>query len=629
MQQRNFDADMSRLLHIVTHALYSNKDVFLRELISNAADACDKLRYMAIENPDLMQNHAGFHIRLLLDANLRTIDILDTGIGMDQQDLIDHLGTIAQSGTQHLLDQLQNQNKQDSQTLSLIGQFGVGFYSSFMVADHVKVLSRKAGQSSVYVWQSNGVNGYEIGEASQEDRELLGSYATRIRLNISSNCYDYLLEDKIKKIITTYSNHISWPIYSGLESQTPLNQTQALWLQAKHSLTENDYRSFYQNQFGGNFVGLDHPALTIHFHAEGKFDYHTLLFVPTQRPWDLYDGSRKTGLKLYVKRVFITDQCEGLLFPWLRFVRGIVDSQDLPLNISREMLQDNLLIQKMRSGITKKILVDLIKWRSQDSQAFDAFWSQFGAVIKEGLYDATEYREDLFKICQFSHLSDPTKTITLDEYLETMLTEQQEIYYMSGSEIDHLRRSPQIEGFKSNNINVLLLTDTIDEFWIQAVQEYKGKKFRSVTKGHISLKKTDNNPSKEDPDFSSLLAFLQDALSDHVQEVRLSDRLTDSPVCLVASDKDVDLNLGKVLRVQQNYAINAKPILEINSSHELIQNLNGILAVQCPEGEERQNLNQVALMLLDQALIIQGEPLKNPHDFVRILSSLLAKNLKA
>lgn len=634
----NFGTDVSRLLEIVTHALYSNRDVFLRELISNGADACDRLRYDAISNPSLIKGHKGYEIRIDVDAKNRMLYIEDTGIGMTRDEMVDNLGTIAKSGTRALMEQLKQSGS--SGAPSLIGQFGVGFYSAFMVADDVKVTSRKAGTDEVWTWRSDGVTGFSIDPASAEDAaQLRTSCGTRISLHIKDDASDFLLEEKIKRVVVTYSNHVDLPIYVGANEEDPINSASALWMKPKSEISAEQYNEFFSMVSGS--MGLDQPAITAHWTAEGKIEYTALLFVPTLRPFDLYDPSRKHSVRLYVRRVFITDECEGLMYPWLRFMRGVIDSQDLPLNISREMLQQNPVVTKIRSSVAKKILSEFDRLSRDDATSFIAVWHQFGAVIKEGLYDAPEHREDIFKISRFFTTQSLSDVTSLDDYIARMKEGQDTIYYISGENVDAMRNSPQIEGLVKRGLEVLIFKDTIDDFWLPVVMDYKGKKFVSVTKGAIDLSKfplpksdraaADENAANNGSvdaaphDCGNLIAFLAGQLSDRVSKVRISDRLTDSPVCLVASEQDVDLHMGRVLKIHQQYEAKGKPVLEINPAHPLIAKLDGLAKA----ANDQATLEDAAELLFDQAMIIQGEPVRDPSSFARRMAKFLSKGLVA
>ena len=632
-EKLNFGADVSRLLDIVANALYSNRDVFLRELISNASDACDRLRYEAISNPDLTKGAAEFKLRVAKDTDNRTLTIADNGIGMNRDDLIENLGTIAKSGTASLMEQM-GEVKDKKDKLNLIGQFGVGFYACFMIADKVEVVSRKAGEDTVWHWESDGRTGFKVREAKKKEAEkLIDGRGTSIMLHINDDASDYLIDEKVKHVIETYSDHIDFPIYLGepKDDEKPVNQVTALWMRPKNEITPEQHAEFFRH-IG---FGFDDPLMTSHWRAEGKIEYTALLYMPTLRPMDLYDPNRSHAVKLYVKRVFISDNCDGLVYPWLRFMRGVIDSEDLPLNISRETLQDNPLIAKIRNNVTKRVLSDLDKLSQDEPEKFDAFWGQFGPVIKDGLYDAFEHREALLKITRFYSTHKDGELVSLADYASRMPEEQDRIYYMSGEKLETLKNSPQLEGFKARGIEVLFFTDTIDDFWLQTVLDYDGKPFQSVTKGNIDLSKFDgeeSNDNKEDkkdeklePSLEALKAIVAETLQGEIGDVRFSGRMTDSPVCLVAGDNEVDLRMERVLRVNQKYEADSKRVLEINPKHPLVLRLAD-MAENAAEGED---LTDAAWLLLDQARIIQGEPITDPSGFARRMSSFMVRGLAA
>lgn len=620
----SFDADVSRLLDIVAGALYTNQDVFLRELISNAADACDRLRYEAIQTPALTAADPAFAVRIARDTKNRILTVADNGIGMNDDDLKNNLGTIARSGTAAIMEQMKEAKKEGAP--NLIGKFGVGFYACFMVADTVEVISRKAGDDAAWHWQSDGRTGYTLRRASSDEAAALTSgRGTRIILHLKKDASDFLIEDKIKQIVLTWSDHIAVPVYVDADEE-PVNAASALWMRPKAEITPEQYTEFYHH-IGHVF---DAPAMTAHWKAEGAIEYTALLFVPTMRSWDLYDPQRKHAVRLYVKRVYITDNLENLMYPWLRFVRGVVDSEDLPLNISREMLQRSPVVDKIRRGVAKKILSEMDALSRNDAAAFDAAWGQFGAVIKEGLYDAADHRDDIFKICRFFSTHDAEKPVSPDDYIGRMKDGQNEIYYITGEKRETLAHSPQIEGFKARGLEVLFFTDTVDSFWLQMADSYKDKKFVSITKGSVDLDKfakTDNAaPEPERVDgVDVLLKTLNKQLADKVSKVRLSKRLTDSPVCLVAPDAGVDMHMERVLKIQQKYEPTQKRILEINESHPLIRRLSTL----AQDNENAPALSDAAGLLYDQALIIQGEPVDDPAAFARRMASFMEKGLAA
>lgn len=624
-QTHTFTADVSRVLEIVTHALYANRDVFLRELLANGADACDKLRYLSGQQQGLVNADHPFGLFLQADPAARTLTVRDTGIGMDEAELAAQLGTIARSGTKAMLEQLQNQKD-----LPLIGQFGVGFYASFMVADRVEVISRKAGTEGAWHWESTGQDSFRVRPAGSDEAAILEDISgTAVILHLKDDASEYLLDEKLKQIITTYADHIGQPIYIGEDRASAVNKAAALWLNDPKSVDAADYTRFYQQVSGG--WEMDDPQATIHWRAEGLLEYAALLFVPTLRPWDLYDPSRKHAVRLYVKRMFITESCPDLMYPWLRFMRGVIDSNDLPLNISRETLQSSPVIRRIRSGVATKVLKELAKIAADDLPRFAALWNQFGAVMKEGLYDAPEHRDGLFAIARFASTAQPEGT-TLEDYIARMKEGQKEIFYLTGPSIDALQTSPYLEGFKARGIEVLLLTDTIDDFWIPVVNDYRGQSFVSVSKGETDLSPypvtngSDEGETKtNEGDFDALIVRLKLDLKDQVADVRLSTRLQQSPVCLVAQSGDLDLHVSKILASQQNYKPSMKRVLEINPQHRLVKDLAKLAAA----GKGHTALDKAPDLLLSLALILQGEALSNPADFTGLLTDLLHTSLAA
>lgn len=628
-EKLSFGADVSRLLDIVAHALYSNRDVFLRELISNAADACDRLRYESIRNPALLKGGADLGIRISTNTAARTVTALDNGIGMNKAELVENLGTIARSGTAAVAEHLRAAGN-DKEKMSLIGQFGVGFYAGFMVADKIEVISRKAGEAQAWRWESDGKTGFSVREATKDEAGAIpAGRGTAVILHISDSGSEYLIEEVLKKIVLTWSDHIGFPIYLG-GGKDPVNRAAALWTRPKSEITEGEYKAFYQQ----SAHGMDAPMKTLHWKAEGKIEYTGLLFIPTLRPWDMYDPTRRHAVRLYVKRVFITDNCEGLMYPWLRFMRGVIDSEDLPLNISREMLQLNPVIAKIRSGVAKRVLSELDKFSQEDRDGYATFWGQFGSVLKEGLYDAAEHREDILRAARFYSTHREDMLTSLEDYVFRMKDGQDHIYYISGENIDTLKNSPQIEGFRARGLEVLFFTDTIDDFWLQNAQDYKGKTFKSVTRGDIdlsrfaaekdtaqSVKKNETVPRSAD----RLLALIKDELKDEVSDVRATTRLTDSPVCLVAAENQVDLRMERVLRLHQKYEANSKRILEINPFHPLIERLSAL----AESGAGGGTMSDAAHLLLDQACIIQGEPVPDPSAFARRMAVFMERGLAA
>jgi molecular chaperone HtpG len=618
-ETRSFQAEVSRLLDIVAHSLYSEKEIFLRELISNASDACDRLRYAALTEPALAEGDADFRVVLTPVKSSRTLTIADNGIGMNHDELIENLGTIARSGTAAFVNQLTGDAKQD---MSLIGQFGVGFYSAFMVADRVEVLSRKAGDSEGWRWVSDGKGSFTIEPAANVPR------GARITLQMREGDEDYLEPHRIRQIVKTYSDHIALPIVlaDGNKEET-INSASALWTRPRAEITAEQYKEFYHHV--GH--GFDEPWLTLHAKAEGVLEYTFLLFVPSQKPFDLFDPERKPRLKLYVRRVFITDEGTELVPAYLRFVKGIIDSEDLPLNISREMLQSNPMVARIRQQLTRRVLTELSKKASEAPEEYARFWDNFGAVLKEGLYEDREQRETLLSLARFRSTG-RDGLISLDDYVAAMRPGQEAIYTIAGENLDLLKKSPQIEGFRARGVEVLLLTDPIDEFWATAVGAFKEKPFKSATRGGIDLDKiapTEDQAAADKPEppakLASLIAIFKLALGDAVKDVRGSERLTDSAVCLVADEGDLDMHLERLLKQHRQLDTAAKRILELNPRHRLIERL----AASVGEAGASEQLSEFAWLLLDQARIVEGEQLPDPSAFARRLALLLERGLPA
>ncbi len=620
-EQHQFQAEVGRLLDIVANALYTDREIFLRELVSNAADALDRLRYAAIADPALLENDPTLKISIAFDTGARTVTVSDNGIGMTKDELAKNLGTIAHSGTRELLHQIDG--KKD---LNLIGQFGVGFYSAFMVADKVTVLSRKAGAEETWQWESDGKGAYTLAEHIKDAR------GTEITLHIKDDASEFLLEDRLKQVVKKYSDHIGFPIEV---SGATVNEGSALWMRPKSDITKAQYKEFYHHVSGA--LQMDEPWLTLHWKAEGAFEYTSLLFIPEMKPFDLYDPRRQHGVKLYVKRVFITDGLDGLLPPFLRFLKGVVDSEDLPLNISREMLQNSPMVAKMNSAITKKVLDALQEKAEKHPGEFYQFWSLFGPVVKEGLYDAHAHRLQLCKVARFHSTynkhedkDNVESLVSLDEYVGRMKEGQEHIYYLSASDLQTAKNSPQLEAFKAKGVEVLFMIDTIDEFWIPMQNDYLGKKLKSITRGEADLSKVkggDKKETKEEQEKSAadaapLIETLKEILKGEVKDVTLSERLVDSPVCLVAPESDVDIHMQRILKKSADYDKRHQHILEINAGHPVIKKMEGLSA-------NDELLKDTAFLLLDQAKILEGEPLKNPTEFVRRMSQAIEKGLLA
>src|SRR6516164_4080260 len=617
-ETRSFQAEVSRLLDIVAHSLYSEKEVFVRELISNASDACDRLRYAALTEPALAEGDSAYRVVLTPDKATRTLRVADNGIGMNRGELIDNLGTIARSGTVAFLDQLSGDTRKD---MSLIGQFGVGFYSAFMVAEKVEVLSRKAGEAEGWRWVSDGKGEYSI-----EPHEGLG-HGTAIIVHLREGEDDYLDPSRLKTIVRTHSDHVGLPIVlkDGGKEET-INTASALWTRPRAEITEQQYKEFYHHVAHS----FDDPWLTLHARAEGVLEYTSLLFVPSAKPFDLFDPERKSRVKLYVRRVFITDERTNLLPPYLRFLRGVVDSEDLPLNISREVLQSNPVVARIRQQLTKRILTEVGKKVTEAPEEYVKFWDNFGAVVKEGLYEDHEHREELLALARFrSTVRDGL--VSLNEYVAAMKPGQEAIYTITGDSLDVIKQSPQLEGFRARGVEVLLMTDPIDEFWVPAIGSYKDKPFKSATRGGADLHKItspeDNKGEKSEPPakLASLIAIFKLALGEAVKDVRSSDRLTDSAVCLVADEGDMDMHFERLLKHHRQLNTMSKRILELNPRHKLIERL----AATVGEAGASDQLSEFAWLLLDQARIIEGEQLPDAAAFARRLSTVLERGLSA
>ncbi len=617
-ETHEFQAEVARLLNMMVRSVYSETEIFLRELISNASDACDRLRYEALTNAALTEGDAALRIAVTADKAARTLTIADNGIGMNHDDLIANLGTIARSGTAAFMEKLSGDSKKD---VSLIGQFGVGFYSAFMVADSVEVTSRKAGDEQAWKWSSDGQGSYTLEPAERAGR------GTTIVLHVRADEEEYLDADRLRHIVTTYSDHIAFPIHLSevkdgeTTEEESVNKGSALWTRPKADVTEEQYTAFYRH--AGH--AFDEPALTLHYRAEGTIDYTALLFVPSERPMDLFDPARKPRVKLYVKRVFITDDTDDLIPGWLRFLRGVVDSEDLPLNVSREMLQNNPVVTRMRKAVTGRVAGALEAKAKDDPEGFSKIWENFGAVIKEGIYEDGERRAALLKIARFRSTHGDGWT-SLEDYLGRMKEGQEAIYYVSAGDVEAARRSPHLEGFTARGVEVLLLTDPVDDFWLSMVHEHEGKPFRSVTRGGADLSTLGDTKDEEKADdgrFTTLIVALKEALGDAVKDVRTTHRLTGSAVCLVADEGDLDINLQRMLKLHNQLGYEPARILELNPDHPLI----AALAARADQPGALDALKDPALLLLDQARILEGELPADPAAFARRMADLMAKGL--
>ena len=613
---KQFDAEVGKVLQLMIHSLYTNKDIFLRELISNSSDALDKLRYLATTDNNLLTNDSELKITIKLNEKERTVEVTDNGIGMSREDLIRNIGTIASSGTGRFLEMVKNSGTAGD--TNLIGQFGVGFYSSFMVANEVILQTKKAGEKEVWQWQSSGDGQYSL---QQLDDEALPS-GTKIILKIREGLDEYLDKFRIKHIITTYSDHVAFAIeLIDSEGQAQIvNSASALWMRSKSSISPEQYNEFYKQ-----VAHLpDTPWMIIHNKNEGAVEYTNLLFIPTMKPYDLFNPDRKARVKLYIKKVFIGDEGIELVPAYLRFLRGVIDSEDLPLNISRETLQHNNIMQKITRSVTLKVIAELKKKLENDREEYEQFWKDFGAVLKEGLCEAMDFKEKMLEICLFkSALSG--KMISLDEYKKSFVAEQKEIYFLCGADSSHLKESPQLEGFLSNKIDVLLFEDTVDDFWVNVVNNYKESELVSVTRSDIAIddivKNKEDDSSKKEEDKSShegLINYFKGVLGPLVKDVRISRKLVESPVCLSVADGAMDLRMEKYLLDQKQIKTLSSKILEINPNHVIIRKIDSlVLANQAERAED------FVRILYDQACILENQPVSDPTAFAKRFNKII------
>jgi len=614
---RSFEADVAKLLHLMVHSVYSDKDVFLRELVSNAADACEKLRYEAIAAPALLGDDPQPRITITLDPDARQLTIEDNGIGMTQAEMAEALGTIARSGTKAFMEQIAA--KKDGEGGQLIGQFGVGFYSAFMVADKVDVLSRRAGEDGAGLWTSDGLGTYSIGDADPAEAPARG---TRVILHLKEDAADYTRRFSVEPKIKAQSGHVPVPIV--LKDKPDAEPAQiadgaALWTRSKSEISEEDYTDFYRTNAGQ----FDTPALTLHYRAEGVHEYNVLAFVPEMRPFDLFDPDRAGRMKLYVRRVFITGEAQ-ILPRDLRFVRGLVDSQDLPLNVSREMIQESPVLAAIQKGVSNRVLSELEKLSNSDGDKYLKIWENFGSVLKAGLYEDYARRETLLGLARFKTSTSNNEWRSLKDYAADLKENQTAIYYAVGSDIERLASSPQLEGFRARGIEVLLLTDQIDGFWVTGAPDFEGKPFKSVTQGMsdlglIPLADGEQPPAETSDEVAGFIDFVKATLGDVVSDVRASERLTDSPVCLVAPEHGMDRQMERLLAGAGQLAQVSKPVLEINPRHALVTRLSAVGAEQADLREDAAHL------LFDEARIADGELPLDPRAFSERLGRVLLR----
>lgn len=611
-QQHEFQTETRQLLKLMIHSLYSNKEIFLRELVSNASDAADKLRFLSIQNPGLLDGDADLAVDLVVDSAAGTLTIRDNGIGMSRQDMVDNLGTIARSGTKAFMEQLSADAKKDAQ---LIGQFGVGFYSAFIVADRVTVTSRKAGETEAHVWESTGEGSYSLEPADKASR------GTDVTLHLREDEKEFLEEHRLRHLVRKYSDHIGLPVRLkiGDKDSETLNKAAALWTRPKAELTDDDYTGFYTH--------LSHdpakPLTWAHQRVEGNLSYISLLYIPSVAPFDLWDRDKSRGLQLYVKRVFIMDHGAELLPAYLRFVRGLVDSDDLPLNVSRELLQGNRNVEKLKAALTKRVLDLLDDMAKNKPEDYGKFYDVFGAVLKEGLVEDTVNRERTAKLCRFeSTASTDGSRVSLTDYVARMPEGQSKIYYVTADTPAAARAVPHVEGFRKKGWEVLLLTDRIDEWVVMHLPEFDGKALESCATGGADLDSAIATPEKEkiETEFAPLLARIGTALGAKIESAKVSSRLVESPACLVAPDYGMSRRLEKILKQAGQAAPALPPVLEINPDHPFVTRLQN--------ATDDAEFGDLAAILYDQSVLAEGGQLEDPAAFVRRLNALILSGAK-
>ncbi|MFL0180217.1 MULTISPECIES: molecular chaperone HtpG [unclassified Mycobacterium] len=643
VEQLEFQAEARQLLDLMVHSVYSNKDAFLRELISNASDALDKLRLEAFRNKELEADTSDLHIEIEVDTTLRTLTVRDNGIGMARDEVVDLIGTLARSGTAELRQQLRDaQNAKDSE--ELIGQFGIGFYSVFMVADKVEMVTHKAGQSEAIRWESSGDGTYTIEPVDDAPQ------GTSITLHLKPEdaedaLHDYTAEWTIRGLVKKYSDFIAWPIRMQIERRVPadpegeaggeetvtvetatLNSMQALWARPKDEVSPEEYSEFYKHIAHA----WDDPLEVIAMKAEGTFEYQALLFIPSHAPFDLFNRDAQVGVQLYVKRVFIMGDCDQLMPEYLRFVKGVVDAADMSLNVSREILQQDRQINAIRRRLTKKVLSTIKELQSQRPEDYRTFWTEFGRVVKEGLLSDFDNQEALLAISSFGSTHSDSEPTTLAEYVERMKEGQEQIFYATGESRQQLLRSPHLEAFKAKGYEVLLLTDPVDEVWVNAVAEFDGKPLQSTAKGEVDLDSEEEKTAHEEQrkeqekDFAELISWLEQTLTEHVKEVRLSTRLTESPACLITDTFEMTPALARIYRANGQEVPVGKRILELNPGHPLV---TGLRQAHDARGGEDADLAETAELLYGTALLAEGGALEDPARFAELLAHRLARTV--
>lgn len=634
VEQREFQAEARQLLQLMVHSIYSNKDSFLRELISNASDALDKVRLEAFRDKDLDVDTSDLHIDLAVDEAARTLTIRDNGIGMTRDEVVELIGTLAKSGTAELRKKLGEANKA-SDAEELIGQFGIGFYSTFMVADSVELLTRKAGESSATRWESSGDGTYTI--SSVDDAPQGTSVTLHLKPeDADDELHDYTAPWKIRELVTKYSDFISWPIRMEVEKTVPateeggeptvnvetetLNSRTALWAKPRSEVSDEEYAQFYKHVAHA----WDEPLDVIAMKAEGTFEYQALLFIPSMAPFDLFNRDGHTGVQLYVKRVFIMGDCDDLVPEYLRFVKGVVDAQDMSLNVSREILQQDRQIKVIRRSLTKKVLSAIKDLQANRPDDYATFWTQFGRVFKEGLLSDVDNRETVLKLSSFASTFSGEAPTTLADYVGRMKDDQEKIFYATGESRQLLERSPHLEAFKAKGYEVLLLTDPVDEVWAESVPDFDGKPLQSVAKGEVDLSASDGESDEaEHGDFAALLTWLQETLDEHVKEVRLSTRLTSSPACLITDTFGITPQLARMYRASGQEVPVGKRILELNPDHALVTGLRQALS----ESRPADGLTETAELLYGAALLAEGGVLDDPARFATLLADRLARTV--
>jgi molecular chaperone HtpG len=617
-EKLNFQTEVKQLLNLMIHSLYSNKEIAIRELISNASDATDKLRFEALDNDKLYEGDSDLKVIVDFDSKANTLTITDNGIGMDRDDLVNNLGTIARSGTKEFLANMSGDNKKDA---NLIGQFGVGFYSSFIISKEVTVQTRKAGNPKAYSWSSQADGEFTINEIEKESR------GTSVILKLKDDQKEFTDAWRLQSIIRKYSDHISIPIQMyktdmqkdelvKLEELETINNTNAIWTRAKSEIKQKEYEEFYKSLS----YDSEEPLAFYHNRVEGKTEYTSLLYLPKKAPFDLYDRENNNSIKLYVRKVFVMDANEKLIPQYLRFVKGVIDSQDLSLNVSREILQDSPLVDSIKSGVTKRVLSSLQTMSEKEPEKYQSFWNEFGKVLKEGPAEDFANKESIAKLLRFASSNTDQQSVSFESYTKNMPKEQESIYYITADSHQAAKNSPHLEIFKQKNIEVLLLSDRVDEWLVSSLHEFDGKKLQSIAKGDLDLGKLDTEEQKAEKEkiekeAKSIIEKIKKSLGDKVKEVKVTHRLTNSPACLVVGEHDISGNLERILKAAGQSTPENKPILEVNPNHELIKKLEKI--------EENQLFNDYSSVIFDQAILAEGGQLDDPIGYVSKVNKFL------